>query len=150
MLLPLISILLLVNSAAAAPLAIERAAAATSRPQLMLAISLVESSWNINARGKAGEVGALQLHPKYHVVPKTVNEQFKYADKYLRYLERRCGKQLFLACYNAGPRKVMLDKKLGTRYTKRVMEAYSAIAKNAQNRRTPTRNQSKICYTADN
>ena len=131
------------------PAVILQAALSTSNPELLLAISYVESTWRVNARGKAGEVGALQLHPKYHTVPATVKGQFKYADKYIRYLKGRCGEQLFLACYNLGPRKVTLDNKHGQRYTKLVLEALRGIKQDANNRRAVTQDQSEVRVSAN-
>ncbi len=133
------------------PPAIVQAAKQSKQPELLLAISYVESRWNVNALGKAGEIGALQIHPRHHKVPTSLTAQFQYADKYLRYLERRCGRQLFLACYNMGPRKVMnsLDNNIGWRYTLAVQGVYYGIKKDTQNRRPITRDQGTIRYAAD-
>jgi hypothetical protein len=131
------------------PALIQQAAEQTSNPRLMLAISFVESSWRANAVGRAGEVGAMQLHPKYHNVPKTVVEQFKYAERYLMRLRKICGIKRYLACYNVGPRKIALDKTLGVGYTRKVMEAYNAI-ETAEARRAATQNKSTLRIAADN
>jgi hypothetical protein len=130
------------------PAIIQEAAAATSNPTLMLAISYVESRWKHDALGKAGEIGAVQLHPRYHVVPKTTKAQFKYADEYLAKLKKQCGELLFLACYNAGPKKA-LDKGIGMVYTQKVTEVYRALLKDQKNRRSLTPHQSKVRITAN-
>lgn len=130
------------------PPAILRAAEGTSQPELLLAISYVESRWNPKATGKAGEIGALQIHPRYHNVPKSLDEQFKYADRYLQRLWKRCGPQLFLMCYNAGPKKVMLDKVRVFSYTEKVQEAFLAI-QDAKNKRAATSDKTQIRITTN-
>lgn len=128
---------------------VREAANNTSNPQLLLAVSYVESKWNVNAIGAAGEIGALQLHPKYHTVPTQLELQFKYADEYLRKLRSYCGSARFLACYNAGPTKAM-QSNAGSNYTKKVLEVYRVLSNNKKNSRPVTPNKSKVRYTANN
>lgn len=130
------------------PAVIIEAAYGTSQPELLLAISYVESTWNIDAKGSKGEYGPLQLHPKFHPIIPEIKEQYLYADRYLRYLYKRCGPQLYLMCYNAGPRKVMIDRVRPIGYTLKVKGALDAI-KNLENRRTYLPNKSTFRITQD-
>lgn len=102
---------------------------------LLLAISYVESKWDSEAIGAQGELGALQLHPRFHNISHLSEKQrFVYALGYLHAIRDlgQCGTmQDLLDCYNRGPKKV-LDKPGRKVYSKAVLEALSAL----QDRRT--------------
>ena len=82
--------------------------ASYEHPRVLAAIAAKESNFRLNARGKAGEVGAFQIIPKYHGHPgKTWSSQTKAADRLLRELVSDARGRLEPAVirYNgAGPR----------------------------------------------
>lgn len=79
-------------------------------PALAAAVIQVESSFNIDARGSAGEIGLFQLHPKYHTqqdlsnVLNNIHIGLKYLDTVRKMCYNMVGKNAWVACYNVGPR----------------------------------------------
>lgn len=66
--------------------------AATSHPKALAAIGQVESGFDPQARGKAGERGAWQVRPElWGAVPNTVNAQLHQAEEILEQLIRTEG-----------------------------------------------------------
>lgn len=78
-------------------------------PNLALAVAIVESNLNQEARGSANEIGIYQLHPKYHVntpAIHTPNGNVAAGISYLRRVLAICtpkyGDAAFV-CFNSGP-----------------------------------------------
>ena len=79
-------------------------------PHLAIAVIETESGFNVNAVGKAGEVGLFQLRPKYfkkysmkQLFKPEIN--IKEGIKHLAYMKKHCtykGLKKFVVCYNAG------------------------------------------------
>ncbi len=97
--------------------------ASYEHPRVLAAIAAKESNFRLNARGKAGEVGAFQIIPKYHGHPgKTWSSQTRAADRLLRDLVSDARGRLETAVirYNgAGPK--------AERYAKSVMALVRSI-----------------------
>jgi soluble lytic murein transglycosylase-like protein len=104
-------------------------------PRLVLAVMKVESNFNVNAKGAAGEVGLLQLHPRYHLArPGDVTRNVDTGVRYLAYVLRRCRADYGPAavlCYNHGPFK-RLERPLEASYYKKFLKAYNKAAKWSQ------------------
>lgn len=78
-------------------------------PDLLVAIVSVESGFNVNAVGSVGEIGLMQLKPKYHDASFNVRKNVTTGARYLLWLKERpeCksrGKAWF-TCYQTGPNK---------------------------------------------
>lgn len=69
----------------------------------LLAIAFIESSLNVKAKGRAGEQGLFQFHPKYFDLSniKTTDQQIKKAVEHYQYLKDYCKMPLAL-CWNRG------------------------------------------------
>jgi len=89
---------------------------------LLRAVAWVESKMNPNAVGSAGEVGLMQLHPRYHNIGGGIVGQIHTAAKYLRQMIERFGLDLGIAAYNQGPRNPKYSE-----YVRRVKEAWQRI-----------------------
>jgi soluble lytic murein transglycosylase-like protein len=116
-------------------------------PNLILAITKVESAFNVNAVGASHkEVGLMQLHPLYFKgVRFDVSNNMETGVRYLAVLRKQCaGKyaDAWFICYNVGANKLIKQPKRFT-YYKKVMEAHAQIE--ATGSRSFTSNQSKVC-----
>ena len=121
--------------------------------ELTLAIIQTESGFNPKAIGTAGEVGLMQLHPKYH-------QNIKFSRKanmeqgvaYLASLKAKCFPKLksaWFVCYNTGVRKAKaLDKPFQFSYYKKVSKYYAEIAKSLYHARTSSSSEGKM-YIAE-
>lgn len=94
-------------------------------PQLAVAIAVVESGMNPEARGALGEVGLFQLRPEFHpVVEGDPSHNIKVAIRYLAYVKERCAPiygDAWFICYNTGPhRKERLTRPHEFPYYKKV------------------------------
>ena len=87
---------------------------------LLHAICQVESRMDPEAIGAQGEVGLLQLHPKWHDVSGGVPAQIDTAARYLRAMIDRYGLDLGIAAYNQGPSRPVV---VGA-YVRRVYRAW--------------------------
>lgn len=91
--------------------------------ELLLAIIEVESNFNPLAIGKDGELGVMQLHPKWHS-PKLgdIEGNIEKGTRFLHYIKQRFepvyGDAWFVA-YNFGPSRMLSDPR-ATEYYKRV------------------------------
>jgi len=104
-------------------------------PQLILAIIEVESSFNPSATGKLGEVGLMQLHPKYHQASYNEKENITQGTKVLSRMRLDCpykATYLWVNCYNRGIKNT-LKNPAEFPYYKKVMNAYE---RNKLNRET--------------
>lgn len=109
-------------------------------PLLITSIIQVESNFNPNAVGSSGEVGLMQIHPKFHKeasfeVVKNIEEGVKILASYKeacypKYLDA------WFICYNVGPNKPIKYPYKFT-YYKKVMDVYAKVS---PNRRYITRN----------
>lgn len=103
-------------------------------PDLVLAVIEVESQFNINAIGSSGEVGLMQLHPRYF---SNVSDPIQNIITGIQELhDLKMGKcrhtidKTFVVCYNLGPNKGSRIKhpKLWPYYME-VMRAYGKFRK---------------------
>lgn len=108
-------------------------------PNLILAVIEVESNFNPKALGRAGEVGLMQLHPKFFKNPPTnISKNIQLGARHLAYSRQHCPNQKgleFLTCYNKGTKKALRNPTLN-RYYKKVTKAYFRrwVATNDSNR----------------
>lgn len=98
------------------------------------AIIEVESSWRLNARGPAGEIGPFQLHPRFYPVPPTDYKlQVVVALEKLRGLKRRLSPvygDAWIVAYNYGETGLKaLDQPTRTRYYQRIQKAKAQARK---------------------
>ncbi len=100
---------------------------------LILGISFVETSYERRSIGLQGEMGLLQIHPKYHVFDSAnANEAGLLA---LKDVHKSCAvlQDAWFICHNLGASRALrlyrnnLAMARQTRYYKRVKEAYEAI-----------------------
>lgn len=94
--------------------------------EVVLAIIEVESSFNPDAVGLAGEVGVMQLHPKFHEIPKTLEAQIDTGVKFLSDVKARCKpiyKSAWMICYNRGTNAPRLITPYNDPYFKKVQQA---------------------------
>ena len=96
-------------------------------PNLILAIIEVESNFNVKALGKAGEIGLMQLHPRYFSnIPQGIVGNIDMGVKYLAYTRKHCSHKNgieFVTCYNRGTKRKLSKPKL-TPYYRKVVNAY--------------------------
>lgn len=96
-------------------------------PNLILAIIEVESNFNPKALGKAGEIGLMQLHPRYFSnIPHGIVGNIDMGVKYLAYTRKHCSHKNgieFVTCYNRGTKRKLSAPKL-TPYYRKVVKAY--------------------------
>lgn len=76
-------------------------------PTLALAIVEVESQFNVHATGSAGEIGLMQLKPKFFpTVSYDVQNNLQLGMKHLAEMRRKCGGKFkgdtWVLCYNQG------------------------------------------------
>lgn len=110
-----VSLLELENAAAAA------AARYGVDTRLVFAIIRQESSWNVRARGRAGEIGLMQLHPKGAIAEWEAAGGQCFADYYLP------ANNLAVGCWYLGVRLPQLLRHFGLAVTARnLVWAYNA------------------------
>ena len=93
--------------------------------RLLAAVIAAESRFNPTAKGKAGEVGLLQLHPKFHLAKSDISANIQEGAKYLSALRNvfwYYNGYTWLEYYNRGPNCVTPRK---FPYTKRVLKFYT-------------------------
>lgn len=98
-------------------------------PDLVIAIIQVESNFNPNAIGAAGEIGLMQLHPRYHAgVKNSIINNIRAGVSYLAHLRmsatRRYGPAWWVA-FNVGPNSKIKSPKAQS-YYKRVIAIVNA------------------------
>lgn len=96
---------------------------ACDHPRVLAAVAAKESNFRLDAKGKAGEVGAFQVIPRYHGNPgHTWGSQTKSAERILRDLVESSGGRLESAVmkYNGSGSKAV-------RYAKHVMSMARSI-----------------------
>lgn len=74
-------------------------------PKLVASVIAVESGFRIKARGAAGEVGLMQLHPNYHHTGYGVYANIEAGVRYLAEVKNKISKDLglkFVEYYNRG------------------------------------------------
>lgn len=99
-------------------------------PLLVVAVGGAESDWRINARGRKGEYGPMQLMPSTFRYlggkdPSDWRENVDLGTKYLAMMLERAGgdERLAVAYYNAGPsRPAHVVRSLSKRHVNRVMD----------------------------
>jgi len=95
-------------------------------PNLIMAIMKVESTFNPLAVGKDGEVGLMQLRPKFHKgVTFGIENNIMMGTRYLMYikkLKQMNHNEAWFVYYNRGPFS-SLDNPKKTLYYKKVMKA---------------------------
>lgn len=101
-------------------------------PAITLAIIQVESSYKINAKGKHGELGLMQLRPQFFpTATKDIRHNLYLGISYLAYIRNKCVRNPGLSwvnCYNTGPYK-KLDQPLKFPYYMKVRKAYERICR---------------------
>lgn len=107
--------------------------------ELILAIIETESTFNPLAKGGAGEVGLMQLHPRYHKnISYVIEANMQQGVAYLAKLKTQCYPRLkdaWFLCYNLGKRKALaLDKPREFAYYKKVRKHYAKAEKSLQSR----------------
>lgn len=128
----LFSMFLIVNSAQASyqerdyikRIVIYRSVQAAINPRLVLAIIQIESSFDANAKGKAGEVGLMQLHPRYFLnAPFDINTNIYLGIRFLVLMREKCEPRYgdaWFVCYNYGP-YTSIRQPRKTQYYQKVM-----------------------------
>lgn len=95
-------------------------------PALVMAVIAVESNFNPNAVGTHGEIGLMQLHPRFHVVHKgDVAGNIRVGVRYLNHLRAVCSGRYgdaWFVCFNHGPNAKIKSAK-DTSYYRRVIAA---------------------------
>lgn len=95
-------------------------------PELIAAVIEVESKFNPNAVGTHGEIGLMQLHPRYHLASADVRANIDEGTKYLSWVRANCpfkrGNE-WINCYNLGTGHYLSFPKEYP-YYKNVMKAY--------------------------
>lgn len=93
------------------------------QPKLVHAIISVESNWKVDAKGKAGELGLMQLMPAT-ARAMGVKDRLDPVDnitggiRYLAYCKQKTGKA-YIRCYNAGEKGI--NSKAAYAYERRVL-----------------------------
>jgi hypothetical protein len=93
-------------------------------PKLIAAVIAQESSFNPAATGSSGEVGLMQLHPRYHTASYNITENILTGVAYLKGLKttfKHYQDYTWLEHYNRGP-NCKTPKKFP--YTNRVLKYY--------------------------
>lgn len=116
-------------------------------PSISLAIIEVESSFKPEAKGKHGEIGLMQLKPKFFPgVSQDVHSNLEYGIKYLSEVKRVCKGfkgTTWVICYNQGPRSARgITAPSRQRYYRRVAAALC--------KRAPVRGQSPLRFCKAN
>ncbi len=97
-------------------------------PDLVLSIIEVESAFNVHAVGKFGEVGLMQLSPRYFPeADSDISSNIATGVKHLSYMKLRCPNKTFMTwitCYNKGATKA-LERPRDFPYYKKVIKAYT-------------------------
>jgi hypothetical protein len=101
-------------------------------PRLVLAVIEVESQYNPKAVGKYGEVGLMQLHPRYFPEASfNVERNVLMGTAFLAIVRDGCPAQegiTWVNCYNRGT-NVALPFPKHTKYYQRVLQAYKRITR---------------------
>ena len=97
--------------------------------ELVLAIIQVESNFKVGAVGRShGEVGLMQLHPKYFPMAKfDVKTNIETGVKHLASIRNKCQRKYgkaWLVCYNIGHNRAAKLNAKQLPYYKKVMAAY--------------------------
>lgn len=96
-------------------------------PKLVLAVIQVESSFNPRARGDVGEVGLMQLHPRFFPdADFDIHRNIWQGTEFLAYVRENCPQKrdlTWINCYNVGFKYRFLHPKKFNYYQK-VMKAY--------------------------
>ena len=115
-------------------------------PNLILAVIKVESNFKVTAKGKShGEVGLMQLHPRYFKTKYDVKHNMETGVRYLAQVKKQCEPRYgraWVVCYNTGTTK-KLKNPGGARYYKKVSLAYEEIK--GQNRGRFIPSASLVC-----
>jgi len=106
-------------------------------PALTLAVIKVESNFNQRATGSVGEIGLMQVHPKFVAIPKhklyNININIREGVRNLANSKLRCKHResyTFLVCYNAGiTGGSKIKNPRAFTYYKRVMKEYKEMSK---------------------
>jgi soluble lytic murein transglycosylase-like protein len=109
-------------------------------PKLVYSVIQVESSWNANAVGNHGEVGLMQVVPKYVPIPREKlfdpRQNVHYGIRALASAKARCKhkeRNTFLLCFNRGivggsrvenPYEDAYYKKVMVEYKRRYADKY--------------------------
>lgn len=95
-------------------------------PNLALAVAEVESGLNPKAKGKAGEIGLFQLHPRFFPNASfNVKKNSELGIRHLIYWQEHCPtktKLTWINCFNRGTKPVVNPKT--TPYYKKFIKAY--------------------------
>lgn len=100
-------------------------------PLLVKAIIVVESRGNPYMIGSQGEVGLMQIHPRWHRnVTAEIRGNIELGVSYLAHVRERCRDRYpgltWLVCYNNGPNRTVEDP-ANTKYYKKVMTVYEHL-----------------------
>lgn len=104
-------------------------------PWLVVAVGFAESSWNVNARGRMGEVGPMQVMPSTYraLGGKRLGDWRENIDIGTRYLammldHARGDVRLAVAYYNAGPsRPAAVVRQISARHVEKVMNYRASL-----------------------
>jgi hypothetical protein len=105
------------------------AAAAGLDPNMALAVAKVESNFNHNAIGPVGEVGVMQLNPRYFDKRKVkdLKENIKQGIKHILQVKQECKHKINMAwgvCYNRGVLGGNKTNPENNSYVRRLRDAY--------------------------
>jgi soluble lytic murein transglycosylase-like protein len=100
-------------------------------PLLIKAIIVVESRGNPRTVGKHGEIGLMQVHPKWHpLVSFDVQKNIEVGVEHLAYVREKCRKRYpeltYIVCYNNGHNRTVKHPHLHP-YYKNVMTVYEHL-----------------------
>jgi soluble lytic murein transglycosylase len=103
-------------------------------PFLILAVIEVESQFNPGAIGGSGEIGLMQLHPKYFPSASfDIQKNILLGTRQLAIVRERCPNKndmTWINCYNLGSSRALNHPKK-FRYYKKVMNAYRKYRRGA-------------------
>jgi soluble lytic murein transglycosylase-like protein len=95
-------------------------------PRLVMAVIEVESNFNHKAVGPQGEIGLMQLHPRYFPTAQfNISHNVRVGVKHLAFMRKNCPHKkhkTWLICYNRGFKKT--KNPYNNSYYKKVMKAY--------------------------